>query len=191
MKKRLLFNQTMTADLLGISVQAFTKWNLAPAERRKRDVLYSWPDVLAERDRRYHPAVDVDGEPDQLDLDQERARHAKEQADKLALENAVSRNELTYTADVAEVFGRSVTAFRAKLIGIPNKLGARLPLAIRAATVARLSEMIFEALEEMANFDPGAAPTDNNHRSTDGASRAKSNGASKRRQKQSEKGRKR
>lgn len=117
--KRLLFNQTMTALLIGISTQAFSKWGVVPYVKRGREALYYWPDVLAERDRRYLPDPDEIEGP--LSLDAERARLAAEQADKIAMENAIKRGEVAYLPDVAEQQARVFEAIRAKALNMPTK----------------------------------------------------------------------
>jgi phage terminase Nu1 subunit (DNA packaging protein) len=121
---RLLFNQKTTALLLAISTQALSKWDVQPQERRGREVFYYWPDVHAEFLRRNFPprvAGDDDGEPVFLNLDQERARLAKEQADKLEMENAIQRGEIAYLPDVAKQQGRVFQMIRTKALGLPTK----------------------------------------------------------------------
>lgn len=62
---------------------------------------------------------------DHLELDQQRARLAKEQADKLEMENARSRGELAYLPDVEKAWAQLLTAFRARLLGAGSKLAPR------------------------------------------------------------------
>lgn len=151
---RLLFNQTTTALLLGISTQAFSKWNVRPRVRRGREALYYWPDVLAERDRRYYPEP---AEPTEyLNLDAERARLAKEQADKVALENAVSRGELVHRTHMSEVLSRALGAFRARLLAAAVKLAPRVNPGNPNLARDLIEREHTAALSELADFDPGA-----------------------------------
>lgn len=60
--------------------------------------------------------------PEDLDLDDERAGLAKEQKDRVAMENAVRRGELVDLNVVAEELGRAFTAFRQKMLAAPSKL---------------------------------------------------------------------
>lgn len=154
---RLLLNQKTTARLLGMKPQLLQQWDVQSVKRRGREVLYYWPDVLAERDRRRFPER-PDGDEEFLDLDQQRARHSKEQADKLALENAAARDTLIYSTHMAELLGRVLTAVRNRLLALPNKVGGRLPENIRASIVDLLRMWINEALTELSEWDPGAAP---------------------------------
>lgn len=151
---KLLFNQKTTAMLIGISTQAFSKWGMEPAERRGREAFYYWPDVLEERDLRYFPEEDEDSEGARLDLDQQRARHAKEQADKLALENAASRGELVFISDMAEVMGRALTAFRARLLASASKLAPRVNPGNPNLARDLIESEHNDVLAELADFDP-------------------------------------
>ena len=152
---KLLFNQRMTARLLGITPRGFADWNVKPYERKGNQVFYSWPYVREERDRRYFGVDDEDMPGDErLDLDQERARQAKEQADKLALENAALREEVAYVDDIAMMMGQALGSFRARLLAAASKLA---PLVNpEDPDVAR--ELIevehSEALAELAEFEP-------------------------------------
>ena len=149
------FSRKITAKLLGISVQAFAKWGLKPARSKGREALYHWPDVHAEFIRRRY---DRAGAPQGglLDLDQERARHAKEQADKLALENAGSRGELIFTEHMAEVMGRALGAFRARLLSAATKLAPRVNPGNPNLARELIDREHNDVLAELSNFDPGA-----------------------------------
>lgn len=60
--------------------------------------------------------------PEDLDLDDERARLASQQADRIEMENEVRRGELVDLKVVADELGRAITAFRQKLLAAPSKL---------------------------------------------------------------------
>jgi phage terminase Nu1 subunit (DNA packaging protein) len=117
----LLFNQKTTAALLGITPRAFADWRIEPCERRGRDAYYHWPAVFAEYLKRRFPNVNPDDDGEYLDLNQERARLAKEQADKLEMENAIQRGEIAYLPDVAKQQGRVFQMIRTKALGLPTK----------------------------------------------------------------------
>jgi phage terminase Nu1 subunit (DNA packaging protein) len=151
---RLLFNQKTTALLIGISTQAFSKWGIEAAERRGREAFYYWPEVLAERDRRRFPEQ-PEGDEEFLDLDQQRARHAKEQADKLALENAAQRSELIFTTHMADVLGRALAAVRARLLSSSSKLAPRVNPGNPNLARDLIEREHADVLAELADFDPG------------------------------------
>jgi phage terminase Nu1 subunit (DNA packaging protein) len=148
----MLFSQQEIAALLGISVQAFVKWNVSSKEKRGREVLYYWPDVLAARDERDGKKKNGDG----VDPRFEQAREHRARADRLELELAERRGELVYVAHMQEIFGRAITAFRARLRGAAAKLA---PLVNpKEPNLARdaIDREHDEALAELADFDGGA-----------------------------------
>ena len=63
-----------------------------------------------------------DGTGGVLGLATERARLAKEQADKTAMENAISRRQVLLVEEVSEDLDRAFVAFRQRMLGAPTKL---------------------------------------------------------------------
>lgn len=63
---------------------------------------------------------------DALDIEQERARLAKEQADKTAMDNAVRRGELADLADVRREWSQALASFRARMLAVPSKLAPQV-----------------------------------------------------------------
>lgn len=115
--ERLLMPKALTARVIGISVQAFSNWGLQPHTRKGREALYYLPEVVAELLRKRVPAAE-----EGLVLDVERARLAKEQADKIAMENAVRRGELADLNVVSKTWGQALANFRARMLASPSKL---------------------------------------------------------------------
>lgn len=156
---KLLFNQKMTALLLGITPRGFADWKVKPYERKGNQVFYYWPYVLAERDRRYFGVDDEDMPGDErLELDQERARHSKEQADKLALENAGLRGEIAYLDHIAEIWGRIFGAFRARLLAMASKLAPRVNPGDPRLARDLIEREVYDTLTELTEFDTGEMP---------------------------------
>jgi hypothetical protein len=91
---------------------------------------------------------------DQLDLTSERARVAKEHADKLEMENAVKRGELIPAETAAEVLRSEYQRASVKLQALPTKLA---PLIVGSKSLAEvqdiLSDGIGEALDELSRPD--------------------------------------
>ncbi|MCP3653589.1 MAG: hypothetical protein GY766_01640 [Herbaspirillum sp.] len=89
-----------------------------------------------------------------LDLAEERARLAKEQADAKEMENATARGELVYIEEVATTIEKQFTKVRTKLLGIPTKVA---PEAHACATVkevqAIIEQSIIEALNDLVGID--------------------------------------
>lgn len=99
-----------------------------------------------------------------LNLVQERARLAAEQADGYAMKNALLRGELIQAGDVERVFGMLVSSARARFLSLPHKAA---PLVVGKVTPAEaqgvLTGLVHEALSALAAgeascvFDAAAA----------------------------------
>lgn len=91
------------------------------------------------------------GSADDLDLNAERARLAKEQADATAMKNEMTRGALLPREDVLVGVQALVAASRARLLSIPAK-GAPQLVGIESPSVARdlLTELVNEACAELA-----------------------------------------
>lgn len=94
----------------------------------------------------------------ELDLAEERARLAKEQADAKEMENAIARGDLVHINDVAEQFGKQAAAVRTRLLAIPSK-AAPLVISSEKPAEARaiIEDMIEEALNELVGYSTVAA----------------------------------
>ena len=93
------------------------------------------------------------GDPDaDLDLTAERARKAKEEADKLEMQNALMRGELLARGDVDAAVVGAFARVRARMIGVPSKVA---PLVVTMDTPAEVESVIrrsvYEALKELAD----------------------------------------
>jgi phage terminase Nu1 subunit (DNA packaging protein) len=99
----------------------------------------------------------VSGAAGELHLDEERARLAKEQADKLAIENALTRGEIMYTTDMAEAMGVCYEAARAKLRAAGSKLGVILDPTNPKRARDLIDREHNEVLTELADLDVAAA----------------------------------
>ena len=92
-----------------------------------------------------------------LDLSIERARQAKETADKLALENAVSRGELVELAEIQSEWKREVISAKNLLLGIPTRVAPLIAVEGNPAVCRDIvKRVINEALDELS-ADPEAA----------------------------------
>jgi hypothetical protein len=86
----------------------------------------------------------------ELDGNAERARKDKEAADKLALENAQTRNELGRIDEMATVFGGHIERARARLIQVPDVLGQFCDPKSGPKLIGEARRLIHEALTELA-----------------------------------------
>ena len=83
-----------------------------------------------------------------LDLGEERARLAKEQADAKEMENAAERGELVYIKDVSSTIEKQLSKVKTKLLGIPTKAA---PEAHACATVKEVQFLLEERVKEALN----------------------------------------
>jgi phage terminase Nu1 subunit (DNA packaging protein) len=84
-------------------------------------------------------------------LDVAKTRLASAQADKHEMENDLRRGELLEVAGVEAEWTDLVTAFRAKMLSMPGKLGPQLTNVSDASIIAaRLRAEVFAALAELA-----------------------------------------
>lgn len=131
---------------------------VVPAKRTKKSDLYDSRAVLA----LLFTAASEGGE--ELDLNAERARLAKEQADKTALENAARRGQMVDALVVVNEWTDQIAAARSRLLATPTKLAPQL-VGIQDANVIAVAirTEMYAALAELSEYDPdiaaGGAPT--------------------------------
>lgn len=88
------------------------------------------------------------------DIASERARLTREQADKMAMENAKARGELIPTPLVQKSIERAFSAFGSRIDAVPRKAVPRLKgCSGDAAREKVLRDLIKEALHELSAFD--------------------------------------
>jgi len=88
-----------------------------------------------------------------LDSEHELARLRKEQADKVALENQVSRGELMPEAEVVSTWQSIITAARAKFLALPTKMAPILapvtdPIDVQDQLTAAVHDCLSELVDE-------------------------------------------
>lgn len=93
------------------------------------------------------------GDPEaDLDLTAERARKAKEEADKLEMQNAQMRGELLARDDVTAAVVGAFARVRARLIGVPSKVApVVVSMEAPAEAEAAIRGAVYEALKELAD----------------------------------------
>lgn len=83
------------------------------------------------------------------ELAEEKIRLAREQADKIALQNAAARGELLDSRQVANEWRAIVTDLRAAVLAVPSRVASRLGLDRKEATA--LDAEIRAAMEAIAD----------------------------------------
>ena len=127
-KEQFTVNQAQVAYLLGVTTRTIQAWG-----KRQSDPLPAAERTIRGQAKTYDPQVAVrwylrnelaklgpDGEV--LDLNAERARLAKQQADKIEMENARLRGELVPVAVVRRYLEGILMAFRSRVLAIPQNL---------------------------------------------------------------------
>lgn len=142
-------NKKETAAFFGIAVTAFDHWIAkgCPHEKHGNRYKFYLPEVAQWRLGRPDKTTEA------LDLTAERARLAKEQADKTQMENARLRGDLIAVPDVLKAIESVFVAFRAKILSIPTKV-APLILGCHTLPEAReeIAKHLHDALNEFSNF---------------------------------------
>ena len=121
-----LVSRKELADSFGVDERTISRWKgegmPPPADGSEYDIepIIKW---WGEREiaRRLTSSNGV-----ALDLNAERARHSKEQADKLEMENAKSRGLLMDAGAVAVLWSKIATAAKTRLLAIPSRVAPLL-----------------------------------------------------------------
>lgn len=98
-------------------------------------------------------AADTTGQAGVMHLEAERAMLARSQREAVEMANATRRGELVEAAGVLREWQSLISACRAKLLSLGDKLAARLPIpdASRKKVAAMIREGIAGALQELAD----------------------------------------
>ena len=117
-----------------------------PVQVKGRSKLYLLRDVIP------HAAKYL-GAPDVIDLNVERARKVKAEAELAEIELAKEREDLIEVEAVRHVWGELVIAAKSRLLSIPAKLAPVVAVEDAPATCKYLvEEQINEALDELAEW---------------------------------------
>ena len=92
----------------------------------------------------------TDGNSATAQLTAERARLAREQAEAVALKNAVTRGELVRLATVQRGAEAIFAAFRERCLSIPGKIAATCEMRSRSEVEETVRAEIYECLEELS-----------------------------------------
>lgn len=90
------------------------------------------------------------GNGDEARLAAERARLAKEQADAVAMKNAIARRENVPIAQLMKELQIVFTAFREHCLSIPGKVAATCEMRSRGEVEEIVREEVYEALEQLS-----------------------------------------
>jgi phage terminase Nu1 subunit (DNA packaging protein) len=161
-----LLNGRQCAESIGISQQAFLQWKV-PGKKQGREKFYSVADVLAvyrercRKDLEKEIRQDIRTEADpgattddpakvKLDLDRERVRLTKEQADAQELKNEIVRHEVAPFSFITFVLGRTAGEIAGVMDGLPVELMRKLTLTPK--DIEKVKVITALASESIANL---------------------------------------
>lgn len=157
--KELFYNQTDMAYALGVTVQAFRRWNLKPAKRRDRKAFYDVREVFAHR-----LGMLKDTNPKLRDL---RVRHESAKAERAEIELEAIKGELLPYAAVAAAWGDMIANCRAKILNLPTKIAmVTAKMSKPAAIEKKARKLCYDALNELRDYEPKAYRIDSKARAS-------------------------
>lgn len=158
-------NKKRMAESLGISVQAFDKWDVQPVQRIGREAFYDVKTVLENRLQHQsgkQQLGDAEKDPDlEYKTAVERLRLTKEQADAMAMRNEVKRRHLVPVDFVTFALSRITSLIGSTLDTVHTKVKRKHPdietrhleavqreVAVTRNETAKLNERLPEILNE-------------------------------------------
>ena len=163
-----LVNREELAAILGKNAGTITEWlrlglpRVAASAGRSGDT-YDTEAVIEWMVQREVRKLMVGENGELINFEMERARLTKEQADKVAMDNAIKRGDLMSASDVAKHWAGIIVNAKTRLLSIPTK-AAPMVMGVKSLPVARevIERFVMEALNELvaADFHPdgGGAP---------------------------------
>lgn len=150
-------NQAQAASFIGKSIKTFRKYLadgiISKEENGKYDPQKVAAAVIAHLTER---AAGRQTEQNGLSITDERARYAKEQADKIAMENAIKRNEFLPRGEIEVAIVTVLTTMRTRLLALPAKLAPELAIKKKAVDCAViLTGGVTDALDEISKIEIG------------------------------------
>ncbi|HEI8778691.1 terminase small subunit [Enterobacter kobei] len=149
-----LLNKSDMASSLGISVQAFDKWGVRPVEKKGREVFFDVRSVVENRiehqSRKLQPSPDEDD--DGVNIEYERWRLTRANADAAELANEKKRREVVETAFCTFVLSRVAAEISSILDGIPLSMQRRFP-ELENRHIEFLKGDVIKAMNKAAALD--------------------------------------
>lgn len=149
-----LLNKSDMASSLGISVQAFDKWGVRPVEKKGREVFFDVRSVVENRiehqSRKLQPSPDEDD--DGVNIEYERWRLTRANADAAELANEKKRREVVETAFCTFVLSRVAAEISSILDGIPLSMQRRCP-ELENRHIEFLKGDVIKAMNKAAALD--------------------------------------
>ncbi len=145
-------NKNQAAKSIGISVRSFSDWNVKPVAKIGREVFYTIEDILTSRLE--HQAENL--KPAYEDLEKERIRLTRAQAENLELKNEVARSEVAPVELLTHAISNGATQIAAILGSVPLNIKRQIP-RLTSSEIETIKREIVKAQNAAAhikiNFD--------------------------------------
>lgn len=147
--------RTLALEVFGVAEETITQWQKAgmPIKTQRKGTLGNEYEVVACVQWREGQVTEGEGP---LNLNQERARLAKAQADKTELEAAELKGEMVRYEEISAHWTDRGSAIRQRLLTMPTKIAPRLRVAVNDQEAAAL--MTAEMLEALAEISGTGVP---------------------------------
>lgn len=146
-------NQMQAAKSAGVSVQAFTKWEVRPVKRIGRQAFYEVKDIL--KNRLDHQAQTIKKSMDSTEaegIDRERERLVRAQADSQEMKNEIMEGRYIPTDFGREVLAKVLVQVSGILNALPLTIKRKHP-KLEQRIIDSLSEEIVKHSNEAARLD--------------------------------------
>ena len=153
-------NKTELAKVFGVSTNTVGKWmgEGCPNKKEGHGVEFDTVEVIVwmygdkpSLTVRNSKGAETEEPEDYLDPEQQRARKDKEGADKLEIENRVSRGELVEASDIDAVWADIAHAIKNKLLGQGSTLAPVLEGLSKKEIKTAIDTSMRQILEELAS----------------------------------------
>lgn len=147
--KQIVLNKGHTANIMGVSVEAFSKWNVASEGKRNGQVYYDLKKVIA------YKLETMKRDTKQTSLTEARIRIARSRAEKSELEVSIMKKEFVPLTAVTLIWSEQMTNIKTKLLALPTSISRELlSYKTQIKIQSKLSDHINLCLEELANYEP-------------------------------------
>lgn len=147
-----LLNKSEMAASLGISVQAFDKWGVQPAERRGREALFDVRSVVDNRVEHARKKQQPGKDDDEENIDAERLRLIRAQADAAEMANEKKRNEVIEASFCTFVLSKIAAEISSIMDSVPLSMRRRFP-ELETRHIEYLKSDVIKAMNKAAALD--------------------------------------
>lgn len=150
-------NQNQVARSIGISARAFSDWKVKPVAKIGREVFYTMEDILSNRLERQAENLKPDYDDlNDSELERERIRLTRAQAENLELKNEIARSEVAPIELLTHAVSNGATQIAAILGSAPLSIKRQIP-RLTATEIETIRREIVKAQNAAArieiNFD--------------------------------------